>query len=74
MLSTSVQLFERFLVQENGVAMLIEDFLQNFHCNQVVVDCFACIFVDSAELKLIVSDFIVLSFKGRSRRWCVLRA
>lgn len=66
MFSASIKSSERLFVKKNSVAMAIKDFLKDFHSNQIMEDCFSCLLVNCAELKLIVANLIVLGFEGNA--------
>ena len=50
-------------MQESCVAFLVEEFLENFHGEKILVDGLACVGENASILKLVVSHFIMSSFE-----------
>jgi len=64
--STAIQFLEGFFVKQYSVSMFVENFLEDLHGDQVVIDGFACLFVDGSEFELIDGNFVVLCFEGNT--------
>jgi len=50
-------------MQQNSISVFIKCFLKNFHGNQIMIDRFACFFINCSEFKLIIGNLVVLCFE-----------
>ena len=67
MLSTSVDLSERFFMKKSNKSMSLECLLDDFSCQKVLVNCMTCIPENTGDFELIIGHLVVSGLEGNTQ-------